>query len=205
MLSRVSTAAVVAQLAMGVAAGPCKPVTINSTVAAWQAAYPDATVQSVDVAIVGGGSSGSNAAINLYDAGKSLVLIEMQAQLGGMVNSYTDPTTGTVYDYGVATFTNYTGTEAYFERLGIATKSPTFGSTTSYYADFTTGETIDYVAPSVTDEFAALGAYYDVAAQYADLFLPSYANWPAPEDIPEDLLMPFGEFAIKYDLNATML
>lgn len=98
-----------------------------------------------------------------------------------------------------------TGTEAYFARLGIETKNPTFGATTPYYADFTTGETIDYVAPSITDEFAALGTYYDLAAQYSDLIFPSYANWPAPEDIPEDLLMPFGDFAVKYSLNDTML
>ncbi|CAK7230183.1 hypothetical protein SCUCBS95973_007486 [Sporothrix curviconia] len=205
MLSRISTAAVVAQIAMGVAATPCKATTIKSTVAAWQAKYPGATVQSADVVIVGGGSAGSNAAINLVDAGKSILLVEMQAQLGGMVNSYTDPTTGNVHDFGVATFTNVTGTEAYFERLGITTKSPTFGTTTSYYADFTTGETIDYVAPDITGEFAALGTYYDVAAQYQDLLFPSYANWPAPADIPEDLLMPFGEFAAKYELNDTML
>ncbi|KAL1897720.1 hypothetical protein Sste5346_004028 [Sporothrix stenoceras] len=205
MLSRLSTVAAVAQLAITAAASPCKVATINSTVAAWLAQYPDATVKDTDVVIVGGGSSGSNAAINLVDAGQSIILIEKEAQLGGMVNSYTDPSTGVVYDYGVATFTNLTGTEAYFARLGIETKSPTFGATTPYYADFTTGETIDYVAPSITDEFAALGTYYDVAAQYSDLFLPSYANWPAPEDIPEDLLMPFGDFAVKYNLNDTML
>ena len=98
-----------------------------------------------------------------------------------------------------------TGTEEYFERLGISTKSPTFATTTPYYADFTTGETIDYLAPDIVSEFAALATYHDVAAQYQDLYFPSYANWPAPEDIPEDLLMPFGDFAAKYNLNDTML
>lgn len=105
----------------------------------------------------------------------------------------------------MAAITNYTGVVEYFERLGINITTPSFATTTSYYADFTTGETIDYVAPDTTTEFAAMGAYYNVSSSYADLFVPSYANWPAPEDIPEDLLMPFGEFAVKYDLNATML
>ena len=85
MFSRISIGAVVAQLAMGVAASPCKTVALNATVAAWQAKYPGATVQSADVVVVGGGSAGSNAAINIVDAGKSVLLIEKQAQLVGSV------------------------------------------------------------------------------------------------------------------------
>ena len=107
---------------------------------------------------------------------------------------------------GVATYTNYTGTVAFFDRLGVDIVEPDEdGTYTSYYADFTTGETVDYVAPSVTDELLALETFYNVSSLYQDLFLPSYANWPAPDDIPEDLLMPFRDFAIKYNLNDTML
>lgn len=36
------------------------------------------------------------------------------------------------------------------------------------------------------------------------MILPGYWNFPAPEDIPEDLLLPFGEFATKYGLEAAM-
>lgn len=80
-----------------------------------------------------------------------------------------------------------------------------FSATSPYYADFTTGQTVNYLEPKLTDELAALAAYHKVAAQYQDLYLPSYAKWPAAKDIPEDLLMPFGEFATKYKLNDTML
>lgn len=83
---------------------------------------------------------------------------------------------------------------------------PDLGSTTltTTYADFTTGKPVNYLAPNITDEFAALETFYNVSSQYQDLFLPSYAKWPAPEDIPEDLLMPFRDFAAKYNLNATI-
>ncbi|OJJ45218.1 hypothetical protein ASPZODRAFT_143866 [Penicilliopsis zonata CBS 506.65] len=169
------------------------------------ARYPSAALETVDVVVVGGGSAGTNAAIYFKDEGLSLLLVEKQDRLGGMVNSWTDPDTGVTYDYGVATYTNQTGTTAYLDRLGVAYDVPSEGSFTSYYADFSTGETVDYVSPSIDGEIAALETYYNVSSQYADLFLPSYANWPAGDAIPEDLTMSFRDFAIKYDLNDTML
>lgn len=44
-------------------------------------AYPDATVKEVDVVIVGGGGSGANAAINFYDAGVSVIVVEKEDHL----------------------------------------------------------------------------------------------------------------------------
>ncbi|EPE10266.1 amine oxidase [Ophiostoma piceae UAMH 11346] len=205
MRSILAPAAVVAQLALCAAATPCKPASLNGTASAWLKAYPGSARKDVDVVVVGGGSAGSNAAIHLYDAGLDILLIEAKPQLGGMVDSYTNPETGNVFDFGVATYTNLTGTEAYFERLGLSTKIPTFATTVPYYADFTTGETVAFEAPDLVPEFAALAAYYEIAKNYSELFMPSYANWPAPDEIPEDLLLPFGEFAAKYELNDTML
>lgn len=54
-----------------------------------------------DVAIIGGGSSGTHAAISLKDKGKSIVVVEKQARLGGHTETYTDPSTGIPIDYGV--------------------------------------------------------------------------------------------------------
>ncbi|EFX04831.1 fumarate reductase/succinate dehydrogenase [Grosmannia clavigera kw1407] len=167
--------------------------------------YPNATVKTVDIVVVGGGDAGANAASNLYDAGLSVIVLEKEDHLGGRVNGWTNPSTNVNYDYDVATYTNYTGTEAFFERLGINITTPTFLTTTSSYVDFSTGETIAYDAANFTTELVALQKYYDVANNYSDYYLPSYANWPAPEDIPEDLLMSFRDFAIKYELNTTML
>ncbi|PYH92288.1 fumarate reductase/succinate dehydrogenase [Aspergillus ellipticus CBS 707.79] len=177
-----------------------------SNASTFEARFPQAAVQSVDVAIIGGGGSGANAAVHLHDAGLSLLLVEKQDRLGGMVNSWTNPATGKNIDYGVAAYTNYTGTVEFFDRLGVPYKEMSLevAYNTTAYADFTTGRTINYLAPSTAAELAALATFYSVSSEYQDLFLPSYANWPAPEDIPEDLLMPFRDFAIKYDLNATI-
>ncbi|EFX05568.1 amine oxidase flavin-containing superfamily [Grosmannia clavigera kw1407] len=168
------------------------------------AQYANASYKSVDVVIVGGGSSGSNAAVHLKDAGLDVLVVEKNTQLGGMVNSWTDPSTGTVYDYGVAAYTNYTGTLDFFARLGINVTTASSLAVESTYVDMSTGLAINYTAPSLTDEVVALEKYYNISSQYADLYLPSYANWPAPTDIPEDLLLPFRDFAQKYDLDAAL-
>jgi phytoene dehydrogenase-like protein len=54
-----------------------------------------------DVAIIGGGSSGTYTAIQLQKAGKSVAVIERNGRLGGHVNTYIDPVTGGTMDYGV--------------------------------------------------------------------------------------------------------
>ena len=59
-----------------------------------------------DVAIIGGGASGTFSAIQLRRLGKSVVLIERDAELGGHSNTYTDPSTGVSIDYGTQAFWN---------------------------------------------------------------------------------------------------
>jgi hypothetical protein len=59
-----------------------------------------------DVVIIGGGSSGTYAAVNLRRLGKSVVVVEKDATLGGHTNSYTDPSTGNSVDYGVLAYWN---------------------------------------------------------------------------------------------------
>jgi heterodisulfide reductase subunit A-like polyferredoxin len=42
-----------------------------------------------DVVIIGGGSAGTHAAISLKDKGKSIIVIEKKARLGGHTETYT--------------------------------------------------------------------------------------------------------------------
>lgn len=68
--------------------------------------YPSGDVITRDVAVIGGGATGTYGAVKLRDAGKSVVLVEKEGLLGGHVNSYTDPSTGVSIDYGVQAFWN---------------------------------------------------------------------------------------------------
>ena len=79
--------------------------------------YKSSSLISRDVCIIGGGSSGTYAAIALRDQQKSVAVIEVQSVLGGHTNTYTDPVFNTKVDYGVVIFDNTATVTEYFSRL----------------------------------------------------------------------------------------
>jgi len=72
--------------------------------------YASVDVITRDVAVIGGGASGIYAAMNLRALGKSVVVVEKQAELGGHTNTYIDPATGTPVNYGLQAYHNSTAT-----------------------------------------------------------------------------------------------
>ncbi|KAL2163202.1 hypothetical protein VTH06DRAFT_5258 [Thermothelomyces fergusii] len=164
---------------------------------------PDVIIR--DVAIIGGGASGAYAAIRLKeDFKKSVVVIEKSDRMGGHVSTYDDPKTGSSFDYGVQTFNDYGPARAFFERMGVPVSSAPRVALTSKYADFTTGALVDFTPPSNDDRVAALTRFLNATAAYEQYTLPGYWDFPAPDKIPEDLLLPFGEFVEKYQLHAAV-
>jgi hypothetical protein len=158
-----------------------------------------------DVCILGGGSSGTYSAVSLHDAGKSVVIVERKTRLGGHTETYVDPATGIPTDIGVVVFNDTPVVEAYFTRLGITTipVSPADLGGQQVDFDFRTGKPVTgFTPPSQADTGAALGAYFGflqtIKATYYDL--DSGSNFPQP--IPPDLLLPFGDFVLKYSLQA---
>ncbi|KAL2108927.1 hypothetical protein VUR80DRAFT_3185 [Thermomyces stellatus] len=158
-----------------------------------------------DVAIIGGGASGAHAAVRLReDFNKSVIVVEKENRLGGHVATYTDYA-GKAYEYGVQSYFDVGGAVDFFARFNITVGAPERISLTNVYADFSTGEAIsDYVTPEATDRTEALNRFLKAAEPYESMLLPGYWEFPAPEDIPEDLLLPFGEFAKKYGFEAAM-
>ena len=73
-----------------------------------------------DIAIVGGGSSGTYSAVQLKDLGKSVVVIEQTGRLGGHVNTFHGPSSGTFIDYGVQVFHKFDIAKNYFDRLNVS-------------------------------------------------------------------------------------
>ncbi|EPS31776.1 hypothetical protein PDE_06734 [Penicillium oxalicum 114-2] len=146
-----------------------------------------------DVAIIGGGSSGTFAAIRLRDQGKSVILIEKEDILGGHTNTYEDPVTKTHVDYGVVVFHNQQLVKDYFDRLNVSwvITKPNFGGSTPLYLDDQSAKPVNYTRP---DPRAALQAYAAHLAQYPQV----EAGFYLPDPVPEDLLLPFGEFLKKY-------
>ncbi|RYP15563.1 hypothetical protein DL765_005601 [Monosporascus sp. GIB2] len=169
-------------------------------------AIPQSLANSVvtkDVVILGGGASGSHAAVRLRDDyGKSVVVVEKEERLGGHVATYIDPVTGRPYDYGVNSYTEYGKAKEFFARFNVSISVPTRPVLSTKFVDFTTGKELKgYESPAAADVTAALRKYLEICEKYENLLIPSYANFPE-KDIPEDLLMKFSDFVKKYGLEA---
>ena len=158
--------------------------------------YGSDRIISRDVCVIGGGSAGTYAAVRLQQMGKSIVVVEKQGELGGHTNTYEDPETGQTYDYGVQIFTNRSVVRDYFDLLDVPLEGVDVTSAgISNPIDFSTGERVEVEAEDPT---AGLQRYIEQLARYPFIAV----GFDLPEEIPEDLLLPFGEFATKYDLGA---
>lgn len=160
-------------------------------------AYPASATITRDICIIGGGSTGTYSAIQLSDAGKTVVVVEANDRLGGHTDTYTDPSTNETVDYGVVVFQNLDIVKNYFARFDIPLTTASFaapGEVTDY-VDFRTGKIVTGYAPA--NASAALAAYGAQLENYAYL----EAGFDLPDPMPADLLLPFGEFVTKYSLE----
>ena len=146
-----------------------------------------------DVVIVGGGASGTYAAIGLRDNGTSFILVERNGRLGGQTETYRDPSSGTTVDYGVQAYHNDSISRDFFNRLEVPIAAFTFGPpSTPTYLDFTSGSLLPSFTPSSlgTDYITQLDKY-----PYLD------DGFLLPNPVPQDLLLPWGQYIEKYSLQ----
>ncbi|KAK8007042.1 hypothetical protein PG989_001032 [Apiospora arundinis] len=116
----------------------------------------DVDVIRRDVAIIGGGLSGTYTAVKLKDAD----------QLGGHAETYVDPNTGVPIDIGVIVFENMTTVKNHFARLGVSLVGiEGFGANGAVPVDFSTGQ-IDATYPP-PDQEAITAVLVGYAAQRA--------------------------------------
>ena len=145
-----------------------------------------------DVCVIGGGSTGTYASIRLHDSGKSVVIVESKGRLGGHTETYIDPVSHIPVDIGVQVWHNLTIVKDYFARLGVDLAPADFGNPTNQYTDFRTATVVGGYTPP--NPQAALGAYGAQIARYPYV----EAGFNLPDPVPEDLLLPFGDFVKKY-------
>ena len=164
--------------------------------------YPQGSnIITRDVAIIGGGSTGTYAAIKLLDQGHTVVVVEAKDRLGGHTETYHDPLTGTPIEMGVVVFHDLDIVKDYFARFNIAlTKINIFsGNATTTYVNSATGQLAkSYVPPTPQAVSAALQAYAVLLSKYA--YVEEGFNIPYP--VPKELVIPFGEFVEKHGLQA---
>ncbi|OJJ83955.1 uncharacterized protein ASPGLDRAFT_66905 [Aspergillus glaucus CBS 516.65] len=164
--------------------------------------------QSIDIAILGGGASGTFSAIHLQNkhANQTLALIEAKPKLGGQVNTYHDPSTGLTAEYGVNQYTDVPGAAEFLDALGIPyTRSGTRGGDRgggSGYIDIQNGRILDGPSEEEGNETAkAIRVYREILGRYPEL----EEGFLLPEPVPEDLVLPFTELARKYGIERAVL
>jgi phytoene dehydrogenase-like protein len=119
-----------------------------------------------DVVIIGGGATGTYAAVRLReDFNKTVVVIERTGRLGGHTETYFDPVTGFPVDYGVQAWIDGPIIRAFTGRFNIplvAAVQPPFATE---YIDFKTGKP---VVPPFTqaDVTTALTTYFGIVSQW---------------------------------------
>ena len=165
-----------------------------------------------DVCIIGGGSSGVHAAVQLKDRNRTVAVVERNNRLGGHGETYRDPCTQTPVDIGVAIHQPIPAVKSFFGRFGIdllntstagwnqpgepANKSlPSLGyrTFTSDY-DFRDGAAVQV---QQVDPIEAFSRTAEVLANYACL-LHGCTDF---DPVPEDLYIPFGSFIEKYGVG----
>jgi hypothetical protein len=153
-----------------------------------------------DVCIIGGGSSGTYAAVRLGDMNQSVVIVERTDRLGGNTETYIDPVTQTPIDIGVLVWHNLDIVKNYFARFDVPLTNATLDTSglVSEFVDFRTGAIVPGFEPS--DPTAALEAYVAQLSKYPYL----EAGFDLPNPVPTDLLLPFGEFVTKYSLSGVV-
>lgn len=156
-----------------------------------------------DVCIIGGGSSGTYAAIRLQQLGHTVAVVEKQSRLGGHVNTYQDPETGATFDFGVIIYENITVVSQYFASLNVTLAPHSDAASSQVYANFKTdGKAIRNPESlpwnNQTNVVAALSEYAGILERYP--FLSNGYELPTP--VPEELLLPWGEFVETHNLSA---
>jgi hypothetical protein len=159
-----------------------------------------------DVAIIGGGASGTYAAVRLReDLNTSIVLIEPRPNLGGHTSTYHVPGTNTSINYGVQSYLPYGPASSFFARFGISTAIPTNQRLTALNVDVETGKVLDgYSAPNTTATNEAFQRWMTITSKYEDILEPGLWHFPSSAEIPVDLLVPFGDFAKLHQLEAAI-
>jgi hypothetical protein len=157
-----------------------------------------------DVAIIGGGSSGIHAAIQLKDAGKSIIVVESKSLVGGHTNTYTDRATGIPADYGVAIWHNTSTVSEYFNRFNVPlTRAAAIFNSQPLPFDYGTGSIVNVPAAARPSQQAigeALQKYVAFLMKYPQLAGGMFL----PRPVPQELSMPFGQLAKQLGIEAAV-
>ncbi|RAL02572.1 FAD/NAD(P)-binding domain-containing protein [Aspergillus ibericus CBS 121593] len=152
-----------------------------------------------DVVILGGGSTGTYAAVQLRSQDKTVALVEKKDKLGGHAETIYLPDDQYV-NYGIEGFFNNDLTKTYFSQLDVDYEALLPGSLLTNYVDFRTGKPA-LPGDGILDTITGLLLYRAAIAQFDSLSTGAYY---LPDPIPEVLLRPFHEFVSAHALQGAL-
>ncbi|KAL4888825.1 hypothetical protein BDV59DRAFT_210947 [Aspergillus ambiguus] len=152
-----------------------------------------------DVCILGGGATGTYAAVQLRQKGYSVALVEKKARLGGHSETLYLPD-GRYVNYGVEGYFNNNITRDFFAQLNVEHKPLLPSTLIKHHIDFTTGEKV----PPEKDGLGLIVAarLYRRSIEQFDYLSTGPFNLPNP--MPEALLRPFREFVKQHKLDKAL-
>ncbi|KAL5114718.1 hypothetical protein ACEQ8H_007387 [Pleosporales sp. CAS-2024a] len=155
-----------------------------------------ATLQNTDssrtihteVVIIGGGATGTYAAVRLReDLNTSVMLVEPKDHLGGSVSTYTVPETNTTVEYGVQSYVRNQAAMDFYARFGVKTQPSAARRLTTVNVDVETGAQLkEYLPPTSLS------------------LNPDTGDFLQAQDIPTDLLTRVEDFVAKHHLEAAV-
>ncbi|KAL4903074.1 hypothetical protein BDW74DRAFT_186658 [Aspergillus multicolor] len=148
-----------------------------------------------DVVVLGGGATGTYAAVQLREQGHTVALVEQKSRLGGHAETLFLPD-GQYVNYGVEGYFNNDITKDYFAQLNVDYESLLPAAILTQHVNFRTGERALPGSELLTTVAAAL--LYRGAIEQFDYL--SEGPYNLPDEVPEILLRPFREFVDKYAL-----
>ncbi len=152
-----------------------------------------------DVCIIGAGASGMYAALHLHDRGYNITVIEKENRVGGHSHTYRPDDVSEGYDYGVRLLPNTKEVREMYDRFGLSLKKIRLDSLKRKYVDISTGQLSEYKEPPWYSILWSLFRYW-YHSGYSYPFL-TYPGINLPDNIPDDLFLPFGEYLKKYNIN----
>lgn len=154
-----------------------------------------------DVAVIGGGSSGTYAAIAVKDAGKSVIVVEKKTRMGGHASTYTDAETNKAVDMGIIIFHNITEVRDFYDRFDLALSPSDSFINPELLFDFRTGKEVTPTFEATPEEMmAAFQRYMEVYNKYPELV----NGTKLPDPVPEELYQPFEDLVEEHELHGAV-
>ncbi len=156
-------------------------------------------VMERDVCILGAGASGMYAAGRLKEMGYSVVVLEKLDRVGGHAHTHKDAATGEFQEMGVRIFPDVDIIQKTYKRYGIRLNRIDLNQGKRKYVDIRTGKESGFKTPNVFKILYSL-LKYEILAHTKFKYVYK-EGFELPDDLSEELLMPFGEYLRKHKIN----